>query len=84
MDFHMHIQMDIHGNPGGYLGSAVGGPWPFFGWYMKEKEELPPSFSFASLEFSLGSRIEPAKISCGDNYCYNKKGGGSSKPIFTK
>lgn len=84
MDFHMHIQMDIHGNPGGYLGSAGGGPWPFFGWCMKEKEELLPSFSFASLEFSLGSRIEPAKISCGDDYCYNKKGDGSSKTIFTK
>lgn len=34
----MDTQMDIHGQPDGYLGSAGGKAWPFLGWYMKEKE----------------------------------------------
>lgn len=84
MDSQMHIQVDIDGNPHGYLGSAGEGAWIFFSWNVKEKEEFPLSFSFASLEFLLGSRIDPAKILCGHNYCYNKRGDGGSKSVFTK
>lgn len=84
MDIQMHIQVDIHGNPYGYLGSAGRVAWLFFGRCMKEKEEFPSPFPFPSLEFSLRSRIDPAKIPYGHNYCYTKKGNGGSKSIFTK
>lgn len=73
MHVQMHIQVDIHGNPDRCLRVAGREAWLFFGWCMKEKE-FSSSFSFSSLEFSLGYRIDPVKIPCGRKYCYNKKG----------
>lgn len=84
MDIQMHIKVDIHGNPDGYLRSAGGRAWLFFGCCVNEKEEFPSSFSFASFELSVGSRTDPAKTPCGHNCCYNKKKDGGSKPIGTK
>jgi len=54
----MHIQVDIHGNPDGYLGSAGGGPWPFLAAVQRRKKKLPHPFPL----LCLNSHLDPELI----------------------